>query len=89
MVLVLIQIVAEATTAAGHKLSPNQCKEEYDKCVKKQVYPEHECTFSMWHCLLKYCHQHAQIRSTKHTYIARLFACASRHKLPVMMMELL
>ncbi|KAL5005949.1 hypothetical protein ScPMuIL_017107 [Solemya velum] len=89
MVLFLIQIVAMGMATAGRKKNPTQCQEEYDKCVKKQDYPEHECAFSKLECLYVFCHNMAKARIKSHTYIAILFVCATRHKIPVKMIQLL
>ncbi|KAL5005668.1 hypothetical protein ScPMuIL_016826 [Solemya velum] len=89
MVLVLIQIVAMNMVTAGSRNSPTLCQEDYDKCVKKQEYPEHECAFSRLECLLIYCQTQATARFKSNTYIALLFACVTRHKLPVKMVQLL
>ncbi|KAL5016061.1 hypothetical protein ScPMuIL_005650 [Solemya velum] len=89
VVLVLIQIVAIDIATAGYKITPSQCKEEYDRCVKKQVYPKHECTYDRWECLLQYCKNNAKAHTRTHTQLARLFACVTKHRLPVKMLHLL
>ncbi|KAL5022359.1 hypothetical protein ScPMuIL_001514 [Solemya velum] len=69
--------------------TPSGCQKDYDKCVKKQVYPEHECAFSRMVCLLRYCQGRATKRFRPHPYAATLFACVIQHKLPFGLVEFL
>ncbi|KAL5005663.1 hypothetical protein ScPMuIL_016821 [Solemya velum] len=77
VVLVLILFIQE--TVDGYKYTPTQCQDGYDRCVEKEVYPEHTCDFKRLKCLILYCDELAKSSSRSSRlpkYSVKLIGCA-------------
>ncbi|KAL5006190.1 hypothetical protein ScPMuIL_017348 [Solemya velum] len=71
---------------------PTFCNKKYTECITKGNLEEHVCKEKQLKCIVEYCDDRAKIASKRRgrgPYLAQLFKCAIKWKLPFEALDLI
>ncbi|KAL5005963.1 hypothetical protein ScPMuIL_017121 [Solemya velum] len=82
----LVFVVALCSTTTYH---PTSCNKWYRDCIIKGKLEEHVCKEKQLKCIVEYCNSRAPRTRGRGPYLAGLFRCALKWKLPMEAMNLI